>query len=65
MELVRSSDDAAIFRDATADDGKLVFTDFRFNVPVVDPSDSQVLEMLKGLKDPKPYAFSYACTSTS
>ena len=59
IELVRGPDYPAIFRDDAADEGKLVFKEFILDIPVIDPSNSVLLESLKGIKDPQPYLYSF------
>ena len=59
IELVRGPDYPALFRANAAAEGKFTFTEFILNIPVVEPSNAITLELLKGLKDSKPYLFSF------
>ena len=59
IELVRGPDYPALFKDATAPEGKLKFNHLILNVPVVEPNNAILLESLKGLRDPKPYLYSF------
>ena len=59
MELVRASDSCCIVRSNPAVKGKLKINRMVLNAPIVDPSTVMTLHALKGLKDPKPYLFSF------
>ena len=59
IELVRGPDYPALFRANAAGEGKFTFTEFILNIPIVEPSNPITLDLLKRLKDSKPYLFSF------
>ena len=59
IEMVRGPDYPALFKSTAAPEGKFKFESFILNIPVIEPSNSVLLESLKGLKDPKPYLYSF------
>ena len=59
LELVRGPDYPALIRDDEAAEGKLTFSKFILNIPIVDPCNALLLESLKGINDPKPFLFSF------
>ena len=64
VELNRGSDYSSLFRDEDAADlGEITFSDFKLNIPVIEPSNAELLNNLKSLKDPTPYLYSQAAKS--
>ena len=63
IEMVRGPDYPAIFRvgngDHAAEVGKLKFSSITLNIPIVEPSTLLALEYLKGVKDPRPFLYSF------
>ena len=59
IELVRGPDYVTLFRNNNAPTGKIKFDKLILNIPVIEPSNTMLLESLKGLKDPKPYLYSF------
>ena len=63
IEMVRGPDYPALYRlgdgDNHAEEGKFDFTNITLDIPIVEPSTLLALEYLKGLKDPKPYLYSF------
>ena len=60
FEMVRGPDYPALFRaDNGVPEGKFKFKEILLNLPVVDPSNTVLLESLKGLKNPEPYLYSF------
>ena len=59
LEMVRGSDDQAIFRAAAADQGKLKFSRITLHIPIVHPNNEINLRYLKLIKEPKPWLFTF------
>ena len=59
IEMVRGPDYPAIFRAATADEGKLDFSSITLNIPIVEPSTAVTLQYVKLLKNPEPFLYSF------
>ena len=60
VELNRGPDHCSLFRDdAGAELGEISFDDFKLNIPVIEPSNAELLNNLKSLKDPTPYLYSF------
>ena len=53
LEMVRGPDYPAIFRGATADEGKLKFSSMSLEIPIVHPSNQVALQYIKLVKDGK------------
>ena len=58
VELNLGPDYPALFRDVNIDEGEIKFTDFKLNITVIEPSNAQLLDSLKGLKDPTSFLYS-------
>ena len=59
IELNRGPDYPALFRDAEADQADILFTEFKLNVPIIEPSNAVLLDSLKGIKDSTPFLYSF------
>ena len=60
VELNRGPDYPALFRNEDgAVEGLIQFTEFKLNIPVIEPSNAILLNNLKGLKDSTPFLYSF------
>ena len=59
LEMVRGPDYPAIFRGATADEGKLKFSSMSLEIPIVHPSNQVALQYIKLVKDPQPFLYTF------
>lgn len=60
IELVRGADCAALYRAGdNVQEGRIKFEKLTINVPIVEPSNTLIVETLRGLTDPKTYLYSF------
>jgi hypothetical protein len=60
VELNRGPDHTALITAAdAAEPAKIKITDIKLNIPVIEPSNVELLNNLKSLKDPTPYLYSF------
>ena len=61
IELIRGQDYKALFLADGTNPGKFSFKSLALNIPVITPNNAINLKILEGLRNPKPYNFSFRC----